>query len=67
MDGSGTPVTEGSEVRVTSVPGSPGETHVVTFTAKGKYPGKWQNCAQMTGDIFFGTNLACFSGEVTRK
>ena len=55
----------GSEVRVASVPGEPGETHVVTFTAKGRRPGTWKNCAYMTGDIFFGTNIACFSGEVT--
>jgi len=65
VDGVGTPVTAGSEVRVTSVPGEPGETHIVTFTAKGRRTGAWKNCAQMTGDIFFGTNIACFSGEVT--
>jgi uncharacterized repeat protein (TIGR01451 family) len=67
VNGSGTPVVAGSEVRVASVPGSPGETHIVTFTAKGKYPGKWQNCAELYSDTFFGTNIACFSGEVTRK
>jgi hypothetical protein len=54
----------GDEIRVTSVPGTPGETHVITFTAKGKRTGEWQNCAEMTGDTFFGTNIACFSGEV---
>lgn len=64
VDGSGTLVSAGDEVRVTSVPGTPGETHVITFTAKGKRTGEWQNCAEMTGDTFFGTNIACFSGEV---
>ncbi len=67
VNGTGTPVAVGSEVRVSSVPGLPGETHVITFTAAGKYRGAWKNCAQMTGDVFFGTNIACFSGEVTKK
>jgi uncharacterized repeat protein (TIGR01451 family) len=53
-------------VVVNSVPGAPGESHVITFTAKGVIKGKWTNCALMTGDIFFGTNTACFSGEVVR-
>ncbi len=65
VDGVGTPVIAGSEVRVTSIPGAPGETHVITFTAKGRHKGEWQNCAQMTSDTFFGTNIACFEGEVT--
>jgi hypothetical protein len=65
VDGIGTPVSAGSEVRVVSIPGAPGETRVITFTARGWYQGEWQNCAQMTGDIFFGTNIACFEGEVT--
>jgi hypothetical protein len=53
-------------VVVNSVPGAPGETHVITFGAKGVAKGKWTNCAAMTGNIFFGTNTACFSGEVTK-
>jgi subtilisin family serine protease len=66
VDGTGTLVVEGSEVRVVSAPGAPGETHVVTYTAKGRRAGEWQNCAWLTGDIFFGVNTACFSGEVTK-
>lgn len=65
VDGVGTLPTDGSEVRVTSVPGEPGETHTITFSAKGRSVGSWTNCAQMTGDIFFGTNIDCFSGQVT--
>ena len=64
-NGVGTPVVAGSEVRVTSVPGAPGEMHVITFDATGASVGSWTNCAEMTGDIFFGTSIACFSGEVT--
>jgi hypothetical protein len=53
-------------VAISSTPPAPGETHVVTVTAKGWHPGKWKNCAKLDGDIFFGTNVMCFSGEVTR-
>jgi uncharacterized repeat protein (TIGR01451 family) len=65
VNGVGTPVGAGSEVRVTSVPGAPGETHLITYSAKGKRVGTWTNCADMIGDTFFGANTACFSGEVT--
>jgi uncharacterized repeat protein (TIGR01451 family) len=47
--------------------GIPGETHVITFTAMGWEKGAWQNCAKMTSDLFFGTNIACFSGAVTSQ
>jgi len=53
-------------VYVNSAAGAPGETHVVTLTAKGEQIGKWTNCATMDGDIFAGQNIACFSGEVTK-
>jgi hypothetical protein len=66
-NGAGTwPGPSGSDVIVTSTPGAPGETHVMTLTAKGDKKGAWTNCAQMTGDTFFGTNIACFSGQVTK-
>jgi len=48
------------------VPGAPGETHVITFSAKATEKGWWQNCAEMTGDLFFGTNIACFEGTVIK-
>jgi subtilisin family serine protease len=65
-DGVGTLPVYPDNVVVTSVPGAPGETHTITYTAEGRRVGEWKNCAEMTGDIFFGTNIACFSGEVTR-
>jgi hypothetical protein len=37
---------------------------VITYSAKGRRAGEWTNCAAMTGDVFFGTNTACFSGKV---
>jgi len=64
-DGAGTLPWGGSDLGVFSVPGTPGETHIVTFSATGRHVGAWTNCAEMTGDTFFGTNIACFSGEVT--
>lgn len=62
-DGVGTPVDVGSDLRVVSVPGAPGETHTVTYSAKGEDPGVWTNCAEMTGDLFQGVNVDCFTGE----
>jgi hypothetical protein len=65
-DGVGTlPGPSGIDVQVVSVPGSPGEIHTITFDATGRSAGSWQNCAEMTADIFQGTNIACFSGDVT--
>ena len=63
VDGSGTPVSAGDEIRVVSVPGEPGETHTITYTATGIKASAWTNCAEVTSDSFPGINFACFSGE----
>ncbi len=63
FNGSGTAVAAGSEVRVESTPGAPGETHVITFTARGEAVRPWTNCVEMTSDLFQGTNTSCFTGE----
>lgn len=65
FNGAGTPVGPGVEVVVTSVPAAPGETHTITFMARGVKPGAWTNCAEMTSNLFQGTSVACFSGSVT--
>jgi len=65
-DGVGTLPVYPDNVVVFSVPGTPGETYTITYSALGRYRGEWQNCAEMAGDVFFGINIACFSGEVTR-
>ena len=52
-------------VLVSSTPGEPGETHVVTFSMYGTVPGDWTNCAEMTSDLFEGTAVSCFSGEIS--
>lgn len=53
------------EVNVFSTPGAPGETYVITYSAYGKIPGDWTNCAEMTSSLFEGTAVSCFSGEIT--
>ncbi len=64
VDGIGTPPGPAVEVRVNSLPAAPGETHVLSFQANGVVSGPWTNCAEMTADIFQGTNVACVSGSV---
>jgi subtilisin family serine protease len=66
FNGAGTVPTNGTQLRVTSTPGGPGETHVINFTARGMTVGAWTNCARATAaEIFFGTATACTSGTVT--
>ena len=69
FDGAGTPPapsSDGYEVAVTSVPGAPGESHTITFSASGKTVGTWVNHAELTGPGIAGTAVASFPGEVTR-
>jgi hypothetical protein len=65
VNGTGTTVTVGDEIRVASTPGEPGVRHTITYTALGIKKGPWRNCAEMSGDIWFGTNITCVEGEVT--
>jgi len=66
VDGVGTPVVADDEVRVVSIPGTPGETHLITFSALGRLLGRWSNCANMTSNLFQGTSTACTGGLITR-
>jgi hypothetical protein len=63
-NGTGTLPSNGTQLRVTGAAPTPGETHVVTATAKGIKLGAWTNCAELDADIIFGTNIACASGQV---
>ncbi len=68
VDGVGTLPAAGTELRVNSVAGAPGETRVITYQAVGYRPGKWSNCGIMCApNVFQGDNIACFSGEVTPR
>ena len=67
FEGNGTSPWGGPDLKVTSAPGTPGETHEITFTMSGSRVGEYTNCAEMTADIFQGVSISCFSGEVTRR
>ena len=67
FDGAGTLPWGGSDLKVNSVPGTPGETHFITYTAMGSGLGEWTNCAELTSDLFEGVNVACFNGETTKQ
>ncbi len=62
----GTLPTSTTQLRVSSLPGVPGEAHTVTYTAVGQKTGKWVNYSELTSDQFFGTNIARFAGEVKK-
>jgi len=64
-NGTGTLPTNVTQLRVTGTPGASGETRTVTYSATGKKVGEWVNCAEMSGDIFFGFNASCFTGNTT--
>lgn len=64
FDGTGTLPTNGTQLRVSTVPGAPGETHTITFRMQSQKPGTWQNCAEMTANLFQGVAISCVSGRV---
>lgn len=67
FDGAGSLPAAGDDLVVVGVPGEPGETHTITFDAKGAKPGAWTNYVYVTSDQFVGTSVTSFSGEVTPK
>src|SRR4029079_14530010 len=52
VDGTGTLPTSTTQLRVTGTPGAPGETHTITFQARGVKAGTWTNYAFMTSNLF---------------
>jgi hypothetical protein len=67
FEGAGTSLWGGPDLGVTSAPGAPGESHVISFTAMTPEDasGPWANCSELTSDAFQGVNIACVYGEVT--
>jgi len=65
FNGVGVAPANGTELVVSSIPGLPGETHTITFSAAGLMAGAWTNCADMTSDLFQGVSSACFTVNVT--
>jgi uncharacterized repeat protein (TIGR01451 family) len=66
FNGAGTLPVNGTELRVTTSPGGPGQTHTITFGVEGVRRGAWTNYAFMTSNLFQGTAVAFFGGRVTR-
>ncbi|MBK8795250.1 MAG: S8 family serine peptidase [Anaerolineales bacterium] len=67
-DGAGSLPVADTELRVTSVPGAPGETRVITYQATGVKKGVWSNCGILCSpNVFQGDNIACFIGQVTGR
>ena len=63
-NGTGTLPADGTQLRVTTTPGSV-SSKVVTFDAKaGDGTGPWTNCASLTSNAFTGTSIACASGTI---
>jgi hypothetical protein len=65
VDGIGTLPTSTTELKVSTVPGVPGETRTVSFKVTGAKAGAFTNYAQLTSDLFQGINVASFKGTVT--
>jgi hypothetical protein len=66
FNGTGTLPISTTELRVTGTAAQPGETHTITFTARGRKTGQWRNCAEMFSDAVFGVATSCVLGEVTK-
>ncbi len=71
FDGAGTPPSPSFpngafEVDVFSTPGSPGETHVISFDATGRRYGEWTNYAVMTSSGIAGKAIDGHHGQVIR-
>ena len=69
FDGAGTPPSPSFpngtfEVDVFATPGSPGESHTITYTAKARQKGEWFHCAELTSPLFQGISTACVLGDI---
>jgi subtilisin family serine protease len=64
FNGTGTLPANGTQLRVTTTPGTVSSV-VVTFDATaGTDTGSWENCASLTSSGFTGTSIACASGTI---
>ncbi|MBI5030050.1 MAG: S8 family peptidase [Chloroflexi bacterium] len=65
-NGTGTLPTTTTQLRVTTTPGTPGETRTIKFSVKGEKTGAWVNYTELTSNLFQGINIARFAGSVTK-
>ena len=71
FNGTGTLPSNGTQLVVTPRLGCPGETRVITFSARPstlvRQPGPWTKCTEMTSNLFQGmTETACVTGTVRK-
>ena len=52
------------EVLVSAVAGEPGAAQIISYKMSPTRTGKWNNCAEVTSDIFQGVAISCTSGHV---
>jgi subtilisin family serine protease len=67
FNGTGTLPAAGTVLKVTSVPGAPGASRTMSFSAEGFQTGRYTVTAQATSALLDHTAVATFSGEVRRK
>jgi hypothetical protein len=67
FDGVGTLPYPGLSLAVNPIPGAPGETKTITFSATGAKVGEWTNVVTMTSNLYQGTSVKTFTGRVTAK
>jgi subtilisin family serine protease len=66
-NGVGTLPVTGNQLRVTSQPGTPGETRTLSFNALGFQFGPYTLYANLESSLLDGTSTTSFSGEVLRR
>jgi hypothetical protein len=64
FDGTGTLPANGTELRVTSTPGTSSAVTVTFDATAGTDTGSWRNCATLESNAFPGTSVACVDGSI---
>ncbi len=65
FNGTGTLPANGTQLRVTTTPGTVSSITVEFDARAGDGTGSWTNCASLTSNGFTGTSIACASGTIT--
>ncbi|HET7830068.1 MAG TPA: S8 family serine peptidase [Candidatus Limnocylindrales bacterium] len=66
FNGTGTLPVNGTQLVVSTTPGSVSSTTITYRANAGDKPASWTNCAQLTSDAFSGTSVSCVSGAIAR-
>ena len=65
FNGVGTLPANGTELAVTTTPGTVSSVTVEFDARAGDETGSWENCASLTSNGFTGTSIACVNGTIT--